>query len=342
MFFIYKITNKINNKVYIGKTNDLKRRWAYHCSSLKNKKKMSYIAKAIQKYGKDNFIFDVIFCTDDAVLLSKKEYEFIIENDSLVPNGYNLTTKTDGNITFSKESKKKLAISIQHKITKKKKDASSEYIGIISRTDQQTFCLSIRHDKKMLSKTFPTELEAAEMYDKLALYIFGDNARLNFDNKRAEYINLPLEEIYNNFIQSLGRKKSSIYKFVARYKQTDKWRIRKDALNISNKLKIGLYNDEIDAAEIVDYLIIYYNLNYTLNFPDKKYNIEDINNRINTWNLASIKTSIYEGVSYHKKDKSWRAYIYINKKYIFIGNYKTENEAYIARENYINNLSLLH
>ena len=49
---IYKITNIINNKVYIGQTvNTLKNRWCKHCHS--NGCRMLY--NAILKYGKDSF-----------------------------------------------------------------------------------------------------------------------------------------------------------------------------------------------------------------------------------------------------------------------------------------------
>lgn len=50
-------------------------------------------------------------------------------------------------------------------------------------------------------------------------------------------------------------------------------------------------------------------------------------------------SSIYFGVS--KKGNIWRTYIYINKKQVYLGNYKTEIDAAIAYNNYIivNNLN---
>ena len=54
---IYKITNIINNKVYIGQTvNTIKQRWNKHCHS--NGCRSLY--NAILKYGKENFNIEII------------------------------------------------------------------------------------------------------------------------------------------------------------------------------------------------------------------------------------------------------------------------------------------
>ena len=56
MMGIYKITNLINKKCYIGQSVHIERRFREHCNSNTN----SYIHRAIQKYGKENFTFEVI------------------------------------------------------------------------------------------------------------------------------------------------------------------------------------------------------------------------------------------------------------------------------------------
>ena len=56
--YVYQITNQVNNKVYIGITNNYKKRWENH--KCNNNPSMA-IAKAIKKYGKDNFIFEVLY-----------------------------------------------------------------------------------------------------------------------------------------------------------------------------------------------------------------------------------------------------------------------------------------
>lgn len=59
---VYKITNHINNKVYIGYTSNLKYRWWKHKNIAKNKPKGKYfyIHKSINKHGVENFSIEII------------------------------------------------------------------------------------------------------------------------------------------------------------------------------------------------------------------------------------------------------------------------------------------
>lgn len=83
---IYKIENLLNNKVYIGQSIHIERRWQEHCS----KTSQSLISKAIQKYGKENFSFQIVEEVDDITLLTELETKYIKTFNSLVPNGYNV------------------------------------------------------------------------------------------------------------------------------------------------------------------------------------------------------------------------------------------------------------
>jgi hypothetical protein len=57
---IYQITNKINNKKYIGKTiKSLSTRFYNHCYASKNGS-TTYFHKALRKYGKNNFFIEEI------------------------------------------------------------------------------------------------------------------------------------------------------------------------------------------------------------------------------------------------------------------------------------------
>ena len=60
MGWIYKITNKINNKVYIGQTiNSLEKRFKQHLSEAKQGKNCR-LHSAIRKYGIDAFVIEPI------------------------------------------------------------------------------------------------------------------------------------------------------------------------------------------------------------------------------------------------------------------------------------------
>ena len=64
---IYKITNTINNKIYIGQTiQSLQNRWKRHCSNKGTIDELNMvIKKAILKYGKENFEVISINVLDD-------------------------------------------------------------------------------------------------------------------------------------------------------------------------------------------------------------------------------------------------------------------------------------
>jgi hypothetical protein len=53
---IYQITNKINNKIYIGQSIDIERRWNQHMYG----KGSVVLMNAITKYGLDNFEFKIL------------------------------------------------------------------------------------------------------------------------------------------------------------------------------------------------------------------------------------------------------------------------------------------
>ena len=87
---IYKITNKINGKVYIGQTiKTLERRWKQHCTRAKNKRYA--LCEAIKKYGKENFTVEQIDVACSRDELDTKEIYWIKFYDSMSPNGYNMT-----------------------------------------------------------------------------------------------------------------------------------------------------------------------------------------------------------------------------------------------------------
>lgn len=91
MGFIYKITNKENQKVYIGQTiTTVKTRMHKHYSRANTGKDITGIDAAIHKYGKDNFIVETI-CECPNEDLDEQERYYISKYDSF-NNGYNLTS----------------------------------------------------------------------------------------------------------------------------------------------------------------------------------------------------------------------------------------------------------
>jgi len=103
MGYIYKITNKIDNKIYIGQTiRDVFLRWREHKKQNSN---CRYLKAAFEKYGLKNFEFKLICISFDNEL-DKLENHYIKKYNSLVPNGYNLR-HGGNNGKVNEETKKK-------------------------------------------------------------------------------------------------------------------------------------------------------------------------------------------------------------------------------------------
>ena len=84
---IYKITNKINNKIYIGQSINIQQRFYTHCSDALTKQDNNYFHNAIRKYGKENFYIEIIEeCLEEE--LNNKEIYWI--------KYYNATDKNIG------------------------------------------------------------------------------------------------------------------------------------------------------------------------------------------------------------------------------------------------------
>ena len=83
---IYKITNKINDKIYIGQTiRSLEERVKEH-----KRKKNCSLYKAFNKYGIENFDFEIIEKCNSIEEMNEKEIYWIKYYDCLMPKGYNL------------------------------------------------------------------------------------------------------------------------------------------------------------------------------------------------------------------------------------------------------------
>lgn len=105
---IYKITNEINGKAYIGQSNDIHRRWKEH--RCKHSWKSNHVIyRAFKKYGIDNFTFEIV-CECDIENLSNMERHYIKQFGTF-GNGYNETEGGEGISGFrhSEETKRKLS-----------------------------------------------------------------------------------------------------------------------------------------------------------------------------------------------------------------------------------------
>ena len=132
-YTIYQVTNKVNGKIYIGqhKTKNLKDDYMGSGSALN---------EAFKKYGRENFIKEILFIYDNKYDMNKKEIEIVTEEFISSSNNYNIrlggsnggnSKETRQKMSTAKKGKKRNAHSDETKqkmsLTKKGKIFSKEH-----------------------------------------------------------------------------------------------------------------------------------------------------------------------------------------------------------------------
>lgn len=100
--FIYKITNTINNKIYIGLDTgpeEEMRRWKFHQKGFHSYKGQSKLYNSMKKYGIENFKCEIIDKAESAKELRDKE-EFWIAKLDTCKNGLNILPSANGGWTL--------------------------------------------------------------------------------------------------------------------------------------------------------------------------------------------------------------------------------------------------
>lgn len=103
MGYIYKIINTVNNKIYIGKTEEtIERRFYEHKLNVKTGYKRSRLYSAMKHYGVDKFIAEELDHSDSSDELCEKERYWIKTLNSQDPEaGYNIAPGGEGGFTWS-------------------------------------------------------------------------------------------------------------------------------------------------------------------------------------------------------------------------------------------------
>lgn len=121
---IYMIKNKKTGQKYIGQSVDIERRWREHISQGKEK---TYIDRAINKHGRDNFILIIIEETTQDNLDDREQYWITYYNTYYNINHYNLSPGGDINPMNDYSSRKKLSKVLSGRIRTKEHRLSLAY-----------------------------------------------------------------------------------------------------------------------------------------------------------------------------------------------------------------------
>lgn len=228
MACIYKVTNKVNNKKYIGFTkNELKKRKNQHKNKANNNSQFAF-HKAIRKYGWDNFEWEIIYESwDGEHCLTVMEPYFIAEYDSYGQNGYNMDT-----------GGKKGMLGVKRKPL----------------TEEQKNNISIATKKGALRG------ENHPMYGSKANQKFLDSAKTSMLGKsHSDDTKIKMSESRKKYLDEndsgmLGKRHSNETKKKMKLKRMDKWELYDSETN-----QFKIINDlmEYSAINNINYKTVY-------------------------------------------------------------------------------------
>ena len=170
MKIIYVMTNKINNKKYVGQTNNFKLRMNGHKSDAFNPNSHSYkypLSNAIRKYGWENFDNRIIEEISD-----EESYQYVDEREKFFIQYYNSLSSQNGyNIAYGGAGCPKEKLSFEEKVSLSKLFTLEQVIDIQNRI--------VSGEKwKVIVKDYPNLTKS--MFHNI-------NVGLNFENDKLNY-----------------------------------------------------------------------------------------------------------------------------------------------------------
>ena len=187
MGYIYKITNIINNKLYIGQTRKtIEERFQTH---LKNAQKHinRYLYDAMNKYGYDNFICSLIEECDDSLLDEREIYWIKFYNTTDKSNGYNMTIGGGGGNTWTNNPHKEETSKKISEHNKGKHQISPELREKLNITSKEANTISV--DKNALEKDIKNFMSVEDICKKYEI------SRRTFYNKCKKFFNMTPTEL---------------------------------------------------------------------------------------------------------------------------------------------------
>lgn len=248
MGYIYKITNIVNNKLYIGQTRKtIEERFQMHIKKAKQHTNR-YLYDAMNKYGYDNFIPSEIEECDDSLLDEREIYWIAYYNTTNKQYGYNMTIGGGGGDTWTNNSHKEETSrkisehnkgkhnnpeAIQNWIKAARKANTIEVNPIELKQDIQNFISveDICRKYNISRKTFYNKCK--EFFNATPTEIRGDRLthsntmKINLDKKQLHQLLLQeksLEEMANFFDVS----KETVRKNIIQYYGKNLKDVRKD------------------------------------------------------------------------------------------------------------------
>ena len=174
---VYKITNKINGKIYIGQTvSTLSTRWSQHVNNALKGKASMVISKAIKKYGPDSFERKVLVRCNSIEEMNHRETYYIGIFRSTIPVGYNVDSGGKNKRTHE-STKEKLS---KAKMGKKKGPHSEQHRKRLSEAHK--------------GRVYPNRVLSEETRNKMSMANSGSNNGM-FGKKHTEKTRNKISEL---------------------------------------------------------------------------------------------------------------------------------------------------
>ena len=187
--FIYIITNKINDKVYIGQTRqeNPEKRWEQHINDFKRATKNTKLVQSVKRIGIDNFSFEVIDERqyEEVFQLDLVEWEYIKQYDSY-NNGYN---SDEGNNINKSAEMKILGNSINKLIAVLKRNGENRTISLHKKEDLELIqALTILSYSEELKKSLNMMLHIDNLIDRVnIIWENYENWNIKLDNAMQHF-----------------------------------------------------------------------------------------------------------------------------------------------------------
>jgi group I intron endonuclease len=209
---IYKITNKINNKVYIGQSINIQERWRNErsrCNQVNSDEYESHLSRAFRLYGLENFSFEILEeCSVEK--LDELEKKYIKQYSSyLEEKGYNVTLGGQGTRKTPRPSKYDYVIELLSKNYDNK--TISKMTGVSWRSVSDLNCGACWKDETI---DYPIRKNSSIRWPKGTKPMTKEKSKKNLKPSK--------EELENDFSRLKQNNEFSLSSLTEKYNVTEK------------------------------------------------------------------------------------------------------------------------